>query len=78
MPHRTPPTTPRPGGHATDDDRLAPQLGAVALLDGGKEGVQIDMEDRVIRIAIIVESSGAPARTTEVEDLDLRPDAVAH
>ena len=42
----------RRGGHhappagAADDDGLAAQRGLVALLDGGEEGVQVEVEDR--------------------------------
>src|SRR5262249_139410 len=32
-------------GQAADDDRLAAPLGPVALLDGGVEGVQVDVQD---------------------------------
>ena len=39
-------TTPRSfGPAAADDDGLATQLGVVALLDGGEERVQIDVQD---------------------------------
>jgi hypothetical protein len=31
---------------STDDDRPAPQLRPIALLDRREEGVQVDVEDR--------------------------------
>src|SRR2546423_10644999 len=55
-----------------DDDRLATELGMVALLDGGEERVEVDVEDRALGHAAIIapppdQPSATPGEVTHAD-----------
>ena len=56
---------------AADDDRLAPQLGPVELLDGGEEGVEVEVRDHARR----VRTGEAPAATASLPPKTARTSA---
>src|SRR2546423_14674371 len=60
------------GSATTHDDRLAAELRMVALLDGGEERVEVDVEDRALGHAAIIapppdQPSATPGEVTPAD-----------